>query len=313
MPEHADLGSEDHDTPMHPRLIECLAAAELHFRSDPRCAGMFLHGSIGRGETDAYSDIDVCAVIEDEHYEDVKAEMRAVCERLFGPIVIWLPEGEQPRYCNFAFLFEHGDELLLTDFDIVARSLFVAWNRPPDRVLWDRDGLLSQATRAPGPQPGLSGERLLRLIDTYWVYAYLGGKYMRRGDVFKMLYVQQTLFQVHVRMLCGHQTGDEGVWWAGDMARLSEHDRHRLLGYFSAADTDRVAEALSRCLDRFSEDAQRVCADLDAPYPIDRELAVRKHLATMGLRSGLRRRLQEPGRPVGSASGESHCDREELT
>ncbi len=244
---------------------------------------MYLHGSIGRGETDAYSDIDVCAVIEDDHYEAVRGEMRSICEDLFGPIVIWLPEGEQPRYCNFAFLFEHGDELLLTDFDIVARSLFVEWNRPPDRILWDRHGILARVSQAAASAPTYTDERLLRLIDTYWVYAYLDGKYMRRDDVYKMLYVQQTLLQLHIRLLHARHMGEEGAWWAGDIVRLPEATQAELRCYFSGPSVSRAARALARSIGLFARDAQRFCAERGIRYPEEREQAVRRHLAAMGL------------------------------
>lgn len=271
---------------MHPYLLQALAAAETHFRADPRCLGLFLHGSIGRGETDAYSDIDVCAVIEDEHYEAVKAEMRGVCERLFGPIVVWLPEGERRNYCNYAFLFRHGDELLLTDFDIISRSLLQEWNRPPDRILWDRAGVLQEVASKPRATAAVTTGRVLHLIDTYWVYAYLDGKYWRRADLYKLLYVQQTLFQLHVRLLNVTHTGAEGLWWAGDLLKLPARDRRRLRAYFSAATPAAVARAMARALERFAEDARTLCKARSIPYPAEREAAVRQHLRAMGLLRG---------------------------
>jgi len=279
---------------MHPQLLRGLDAAVAHFRGDPRCVGMYLHGSIGRGETDAYSDVDVCAVIEDADYEAVKAEMRGVCERAFGPVVIWLPEGERPNYCNFAFLFQHGSELLLTDFDIIARSLFVEWNQPPDRILWDRDGVLASVAAVPRRTPDAATGEALHMLDTYWVYAYLSGKYWRRGDLFKLLYVQQTLLHLHVRLLGLLHRGAGGQWWAGDIAHLPGADRERMRAYFTQADPADVAASLAQALDLFHADAINLCADLGVVYPPEREEAVRRHLAAMGL-------------PV-RARGEPRCD-----
>ncbi len=268
---------------MHPFLHEALAAAEAHFREDPRCVGMYLHGSIGRGDTDAYSDIDVCAVIEDAHYQAVKEEMRDLCGKLFGPIVAWLPEGERPNYCNFAFLFEHGDELLLTDFDLVSRSLFVERNQPPDRITWDPTGILHEVAAKARPRPTVGPERVLRLIDTFWVYAYLDGKYWCRQDLFKLLYVQETLFRTHVRVLniLHHET--EGFWWAGEMAKLPAKHRRRMRAYFSAATFGAVARSLAKSLDLFAEDARLLCLQKNTAYPAEREAAVRRHLQAMGL------------------------------
>jgi len=277
---------------MHPFLLEALAAAEARFRADSRCAGMYLHGSIGRDETDAYSDIDVCAVIEDEHYQVVKDEMRDLCGRLFGPIVVWLPEGERPNYCNYAFLFEHGDELLLTDFDIISRSLFVERNQLPDRILWDRAGVLGEVAAKARPRAAVSTERVLRLVDTFWVYAYLDGKYWRRADLYKLLYVQRALFQVHVRVLNVLSREEEGSWWAGDMQRLLAKDQRRMRAYFSAATLGAVARSLAKSLGLFAADARRLCCQKDVPYPAEREAAVRRHLRAMGLPEPTRR---QPG------------------
>jgi predicted nucleotidyltransferase len=270
---------------MHLHLLRALDQAVARFAADPRCLGMYLHGSIGRGETDAYSDIDVCAVIEDEHYEAVKAEMRRRCEELFGPIVVWLPEGERPSYCNYAFLFEHGEELLLTDFDIIARSLFVEWNRPPDRILWDRTGVLGRVAGSATPAPAAGDGRVLHLIDTYWVYAYLDGKYWRRADLYKLLYVLQTLLQLHFRLLHVLHHGTEGGWWAGDIARLPAEEQRQLRAYFCAATPGAAARSLARGMQRFADAARRVCAARGLSYPADRERAVRQHLRTMGLPS----------------------------
>lgn len=268
---------------MHPFLLAALAAAEAHFRADARCVGMYLHGSIGRGDTDAYSDIDVCAVIEDAHYPAVKAEMRELCGKLFGPIVAWLPEGERPNYCNYAFLFKNGDDLLLTDFDIISRSLFVERNQPPDRVLWDRTGILHEVAAKVHPKTTVAAERVLRLIDTFWVYAYLDGKYWCRQDLYKLLYVQETLLRTHARVLNLLHRESEGSWWAGDMAKLPARDQRRMRVYFSAATPAAAARSLARSLDAFAEDARLLCQQLNVPYPAERETAVRKHLHALGL------------------------------
>lgn len=274
---------------MHPFLLEALAAAEAHFRADARCVGMYLHGSIGRGETDAYSDIDVCAVLEDAHYPAVKGEMRELCGKLFGPIVAWLPEGERPNYCNYAFLFEHGDDLLLTDFDIISRSLFVERNQPPDRITWDPTGILREAAAKVRPRTAVAAERVLRLIDTFWVYAYLDGKYWCRKDLYKLLYVQETLFRTHARVLNLLHRDTEGSWWAGDMAELPAKDRQRMRAYFTAATLGAVARSLAKSLDLFAEDARLLCLRQNVPYPAEREAAVRRHLRALGLPKPTRR------------------------
>ena len=124
--------------------------------------------------------------------------------------------------------------------------------------------------------------RVLHLIDTYWVYAYLAGKYWRRNDLYKLLYIQQTLLQLHIRLLHVAQRSSEGHWWAGDVARLSVRDRRRLRAYFSAATLKAVAHSFARGLDLFAADARPACASRGLAYPVGREQAVRRHLLAMG-------------------------------
>lgn len=273
---------------MHPALLESLSRLEAHFRQDERCLGFYLLGSIGRGETDAYSDIDAAVVVPDEHYAAVQQELRPLCERLCGPVVVWLPEGESAGFCNYAFLFESGEELLLCDLEIVAEGVFTRNRMSPDRILFDRTGLLQSASRERTAAP-FTAQRLAQWIHIYWVYAYLNGKYYRRADLYKLLYVQQTLFQAHFRILNALYADTEWGWWANDIRHAPEETRQSLLVYFGAADAAAVSRALTQEFDLFSADADAACRKWGILYPGDLERAVRRHLTAMGaLGSGAR-------------------------
>jgi predicted nucleotidyltransferase len=133
---------------MHHELICFLGELEAHFRGDERCLGMYLLGSIGKGTEDELSDVDVAVVVRDEAYPAVTAELRPVCERLAGPIAAWLPEGESPGFCNYAFLFEAGSDVLLCDAEIISERVFRERRLRPDRILFDPTGLLQDAAAA---------------------------------------------------------------------------------------------------------------------------------------------------------------------
>src|SRR5262249_54552128 len=107
---------------MHPILSATLEKAERHFRADDRCLGLYLFGAAGRGSDDAYSDLDLAIVVRDEAYAAMKQDFRETCERICGPIQVWLPEGEREQFCNYAFLFEAGEHLLLCDFSLLTAS-----------------------------------------------------------------------------------------------------------------------------------------------------------------------------------------------
>jgi hypothetical protein len=268
---------------MQPSLYKVLETAERHSRADDRCLGLYLFGSSGRGTDDAYSDLDLAIVVRDDAYEPIKREFRATCERICGPIQVWLPEGERDQFCNFAFLFEAGGHLLLCDFSLLTAS-FLAQRRgkPEDRILFDREGALAAVRGEARPAP-FATLRLGGAIDEYWVYAYINGKYWQRGDLYKLLYLQQTLFQIHVRLLQAFHPTADWSWWPASVQQLSVERQEQMRVYFGANEAPAIAAALSTELDLFSQDAQAACQVWSIDYPHALEQQVRRHLRAMGL------------------------------
>jgi hypothetical protein len=268
---------------MHPLLKQKTGKVEQHFRSDDRCEGLFLWGSAGKGTDDAYSDLDLGIVVRDEAFGAVKGELRSVCEQLCGKIQGWLPEGEQDQFGNYAFLFEAEDCLLLCDFSLMSATFFTHSYPPrPHRILFDREGVLA-AARGPAPLPVYSSDHLLPTIHEYWVYAYLNGKYWKRADLHKLLYVQSVLFRTHFRLLHALHPDEDWSWWPTSIGRLPEPHQERLRDYLGACDLAEIPTALEREMDQFSHDAQAAAHAWDIEYPHSLERAVRRHLKAMGL------------------------------
>jgi hypothetical protein len=269
---------------MHPHLRATVGRFAAHFAEDGRCVGMHLKGSGGTGTDDEYSDVDLELVVEDAHYGAVSAELRAVCERVCGRIELWFPEGVGPDSGNYAFLFEHAGEQFLYDFAVATRSCVLTDARRPGRILFDREGVLTtlRATRRPAPY---APERLPATIDRYWLYASLSGKYARRRDVPKLLYVQQTLFRAHLEVLRALHAQHSAVpwdWWPRDVKRLPAETQAALLRYFPAPEVPALREALGAEVRRFGADARAACARWRHPYPDHLEGYVLRHLRTMG-------------------------------
>jgi hypothetical protein len=266
---------------MHPHLRHTVDRFTALFSADPRCVGMHLKGSGGAGTDDEYSDVDLELVIEDAHYGAISAELRAICERVCGQIHLWFPEGARPDGCNYAFLFEHAGEQFLYDFALATRSAVLADARRPGRILFDRQGLLEslQATRGSSLY---SPERLPYTIYHYWIYAYLSGKYARRQDVPKLLYVQQTIFRTHLEVLRALHPEGEWGWWPRDIKRLPPATQAALLRYFPAPEVPEIRTALSEEVRRFGADARAACARWGYTYPVHLEEYVLRHLRAMG-------------------------------
>ncbi|MCL4505949.1 MAG: nucleotidyltransferase domain-containing protein [Chloroflexi bacterium] len=270
---------------MHHVLTESLQRLQNRLMLDERCLGLYLWGSLANNTADEWSDVDVVAVIRDDDYAAVKAEFRAICEEACGRILVWLPEGESAAFVNFAFLFEVEDRLHLYDFSLENLSHLQQSPRlKPEHILYDRSGALAEVTgRATVQAQALQPDELCHQIDIYWVYTYLNGKYYQRRDTYKMLYVQQVIFQTHMNVLHFLYPDAAWHWWARDVHTLPVEQQQELMVYFSAAQATEIAHALEREMDLFSRDARRVCAEWRIPYQAELEKGVRAHLQTMGL------------------------------
>jgi predicted nucleotidyltransferase len=156
--------------PLLQRIVEALEA-------DPRVAAAWLMGSIGRGEDDAWSDLDLHVAIHDEHLTDFWSDRFALYERVGQPVLI---QDEKPSNA------QPGGHFQLVIFD---GPLEVDWNVGPlsvaTRSRW-HVVLLARADIA------LSGPRILSLVErrrvcqerlTFaWAMAPIAIKYVARGQ-----------------------------------------------------------------------------------------------------------------------------------
>lgn len=71
-------------------FIESLAT---QIRDEKTFLGLFLGGSLGRGTADAYSDVDMIAIVETEAIAESVATWRSLLESI-SPIVFWNQRGQ---------------------------------------------------------------------------------------------------------------------------------------------------------------------------------------------------------------------------
>lgn len=266
---------------MHPALLQGLEKLEAAFRQDDRYSGMFLWGSLGAQNNDQYSDLDIAAVVDDQHFDSIVQGFRETCETIFGPFVAWFVDGEADGFINFAVLFQSGDDLLLSDLSVVAwRALPTLFLPGPMKVVFDRKGDLAvQLERTLPKEAVLDAEGLLRCIEEYITYMYLHGKYSMRGDLWKIRQTQNNLFPRHLQLLkFMHPQAKWSGWVAKDVKYLTEAERDQLLVYSSGVNLTGLREVVHRELDAFTEVARRLCVQWGVCYPEPLECAVREHL-----------------------------------
>jgi len=157
--------------PLLRRIVETL-------RADERVAAAWLTGSIGRGEDDAWSDLDLHVAIDDQFLTAFWSDRATLYARLGRTVLI---QHEMPSNA------QSGGHFQLVIFD---GPLEVDWNVGP----------LSLARRAPAhlllfvrndvpvadPPPTLSAEdrraRCQQRLVFAWAMAHIAVKYIARGD-----------------------------------------------------------------------------------------------------------------------------------
>ena len=268
---------------MHEYLRHCIGILREFWENDSRSVAFAMNGSGGRSADDEWSDADVLLVVRDEAFSSVRADIRGLMERLCGQIKIWLPDGESDRCVNYAFLFEKDGEQFLMDHAVFCDSCI---SESPyceaGVIFFDRSGELTRADKRfmdRGTEVDIA-----RLVDTYLVYTYLNGKYYRRKDTAKLLYIQNTLQGLHMKVLSVLYPGHKFSGWpAGDFHFLSDEHQKAILEYANAPNREEIARHIMSELNNFRNDAQAACKAAALPYPEEGDRFVLRQLIDAGL------------------------------
>ncbi|MFK4809612.1 nucleotidyltransferase domain-containing protein [Devosia sp. ZW T5_3] len=113
---------------------ELIAAVKQAMTGKEAIRGLFLAGSYGRGTADAWSDVDLVALVEPEHHAAIAADWRQTLDAI-TPIVFWQ---ELPR--GGLLLNAVSEEWLRCDLSIVAPDNFGRRAKNTVKPLVDRDG-----------------------------------------------------------------------------------------------------------------------------------------------------------------------------
>ena len=168
--------------PDHRRVLEAVLA---FFRKDPPAIGAWVAGSVARGDTDEYSDLDVGICFRDEPSRTAAWSHR--WDWLIAPwfhrfdadhvrpyFVIYLFEGEEP-----------GGTPVKADLALYLEEELPPPEGGPYRVAWDDEGLLSEwATR--------TGDRHADWAlaphedERFWAWTFYCLQHVRRGEYYEI-------------------------------------------------------------------------------------------------------------------------------
>ncbi len=180
---------------------------------DERFAAAWLTGSLGRGDADALSDLDLTVAVVDSHTSTLCARPwqvgagtppeRLELFRQFGPpAVIHENHFNAPSGGTFTFVL-YADSALVVDWTLVPAAQA---ERPAlSRILFDKIGVRQAAP----PAPESLAERAARAAERvafFWLMAAVTAKYVARRDAVKVAHVlemlHETLHEVE-RLLAG--------------------------------------------------------------------------------------------------------------
>jgi hypothetical protein len=255
---------------VHEELISRLSD---ELQADSRVAGAWLAGSLGRGEGDRYSDVDIWLAVPDDHRGAFATDWPTISDRI-SPFVL-----RQRLDVGSTIIFNHiTPQWLRFDVSIGAPAELTERSRSTHRMLFDRDGLgaaMPQHGEPTAPVPhritALTTEflRVLGLLPVVLgrneLVVAASGAGLMRG-----LLIQLMLEDVAVE--------DRGG--ALHLARLLPPQRLKLLADLPAIAATRASAVAVHvaCAQLFLPLARELCTRTGAAFPEELERALRDHL-----------------------------------
>jgi hypothetical protein len=258
------------------------------FSKNPMVLAAYHSGSIGTDREDAFSDVDPVFVIRRESFLEFDRQLPALFEQAVTKPILWWPERWiwQPgasenidSHRNYAIFFEMEGKLLQYDINFIAVPQQDRIKVSQDQFIFDKSNVLEiNPVSTPSPPVDLDKRKLNWTILMYWIYVYIHAKYIKRRDLFKLLYAQEELFHEHLVILQYGGSNAVKGWWPLVAHEVDEAKQAHLLKYFSEPDVDGITGKLQEQIRLFSEDARQACAKWEVDYPEDFESRVVAYL-----------------------------------
>ena len=159
-----------------------LARTTRILEEDDRIAAAWLFGSVGRGEADDLSDLDLRVIVFDEHVESICAGRQTYTAQV-GEAVLFA-EAPQNRPVGGAFLLTlYAGEFGPQEIDWTWQPLSSACLWPGTRLLLNRVGLSRQGEMPWGYQPRpeqTALEEAVQRVCNFWAMLLIIAKYAAR-------------------------------------------------------------------------------------------------------------------------------------
>jgi predicted nucleotidyltransferase len=280
LPDLATLGRRRDE--LLDRILRALEA-------DPRVAAVWLSGSFGRSEDDAWSDLDLHVAVQDEHLEAFLAERPALYARAGRPVLI---QGEIPSNAM------NGAHFQLV---LYAGPVEVDWNigplsqaeRPPaSQLLFDRAGV--PLMRPPSLTPDERQARATEALIFFWAMAPIAVKFAGRGETHRVGRLIELMTNAYISLWRLVHQPDGPEPYLPHLNRPLEPELDTHLPMLGERIDSPEALAVIRALCAAAERLHPALAALDVPIPDDVPGEV-SNLATLA--EAIARRGDRPRRP----------------
>lgn len=200
-----------------------LAAIHTNLAADPRVVAAWLGGSVGRGEDDAYSDLDITVVVDDAHAAMLCARPRmvqagapperlALFERFGRPAIVHENHYNAPAAATFSIAI-YADTGQQVDWTLVPRA--VARRPRATRLLFDHAGVPLAEPAGRADDLGLA-ER----VAFFWMLTLPAARAVPRGDAVAFHVLLDSLERVR-RDVERLASGEPSRYQRGSPARLA--------------------------------------------------------------------------------------------
>jgi hypothetical protein len=230
-------------------------------KANLRVRAAFLRGSFYRGQPDAYSDLDLFAVVEAADAEDLLELGRTTLHQAGETLCVSALDAAPPR---LRALFPGPLKLDLTIVTIETLPPYEGW-----RILFDRDHLLRTRARSTQSFEPLRPEHVAMICDQFWWNMFNSVGQIKRGQLWMALYLLDACRADLAQIMRWRRDPEHPAERYLDLERhLTAEDQQALAQSLASYDLRAIAEALLTAADAFEPAAREVAARVGGDYPV---------------------------------------------
>lgn len=223
-------------------------------------------GSITRGLSDKYSNVNIVFLVKGEEFKKVDDKVSEYLQQVCDEVVLCQPESfNSDAISNTEYLLKKEQQLMQIEVvilnedkldDAMCRMYYTDLSM--EQVVFDSEGCV-QKLLDESPKGDKWQSDLEKLNATYWFNINMSIKYLKRKDFFKLHYLMRSLMDTHVALLLN---GYDKISWGNMVNKLQylpEKMQEHIMYYRCTEDFVENISILWRVMNWFEDDYNEVC------------------------------------------------------